>query len=213
VYHCTYVRLRGVSAVAVDAQGRSALQLACLDDYYSHVLTVSTLLANGGWLPELAFDCLLNACIAGNPARLELLLEHACNSSSSSSGSGSGSSSSSSSVISDLVKRPTTVGNYTLLHIAAAWGRLQCVGILLRYGLSANGLTGTAKSPAALAAVDDGQLPALLQREGIKRPPAADRQAVVLLLLRSGAAVETDLMCYDCYSGAVRNVCNSSSNN
>jgi ankyrin repeat protein len=127
---------KGVSAVALDAQGRSALQLACLDDnYYSQVPTVSTLLTNGGWLPELAFDCLLNACIAGDAARLELLLEHASNSNDTSS-----SSSSSSSVISDLVNRTAAGGEYTLLHAAAAWGRLQCVGILLRQGLDVSGL-------------------------------------------------------------------------
>eukprot|EP00953_Heterococcus_sp_UTEX-ZZ885_P027841 14890-Heterococcus_DN1.PRE.3 len=189
---------KGVSAVALDAQGRSALQLACLDDnYYSQVPTVSTLLTNGGWLPELAFDCLLNACIAGDAARLELLLEHASNSSDTSS-----SSSSSSSVISDLVNCTVAGGEYTLLHAAAAWGRLQCVGILLRQGLDVSGLTGADKSPAALATVE--QLPRLLQREGVQRAAASDRQAVVLLLLRSGAAVETDVMHYDCYNKALQ---------
>jgi ankyrin repeat protein len=187
---------KGVSALAIDAQGRSALQLACLEDnyHYSQDLTVRTMLTNGGWLSELAFDCLLNACIAGNATRLELLLENASNSSSSSC----------SSAISDLVSGTTAEGYYTLLHAAAAWGRLQCVGILLRYGLSASGLTATDKSSAALAAIDDDQLPAQLQREGVKRAAASDRQAVVLLLLRSGAAVETGMMQHDCYSKAVQ---------
>jgi ankyrin repeat protein len=197
----------GVSAAALDAEGRSALQLACLHRSQS---TVCALLNNGGWLPELAFDCLLNACIAGDATRLELLLEHASksrsssNSNNSSSSSTSSSNSSSSSAITDLVSGTTAEGEYTLLHAAAAWGRLQCVGILLRHRVSASGLTGAGKSPAALAAAGIDEVPAQLQREGVKRPAGAERQKVVLLLLRSGAAVETDLMCYDCYSGAVQ---------
>eukprot|EP00953_Heterococcus_sp_UTEX-ZZ885_P010941 6350-Heterococcus_DN1.PRE.3 len=191
---------KGVSAVALDAQGRSALQLACLYDDPSKLSTVSTLLSSGGWLPDLGFDCLLNSCIAGDPACFELLLEHASNTSSSSGSS----SNSSSSAISDLVSGTTAGSDYTLLHAAAAWGRLQCVGILLRYGLDASGLSATGKTPAALAASGSDRLPEQLRREGFERPARSKRQKVVLLLLRSGAAVETDMMCYDCYSKAVQ---------
>jgi hypothetical protein len=140
-------------------------------------------------VPELGFECLLNACIAGDPASLELLLEHASSSSSS-----SGSSSSSSSVAADVSRQTTAEGNYTLLHAAAAWGRLQCVGLLLRYGYAAGVLSATGTSPAALAALDNDQLPQQLQRTGVLRPAAPERERVVLLLLRSGAEIEAAAM-------------------
>jgi hypothetical protein len=183
---------KGASTTVLEAQGQSALQLASL---YCGAPAVRTLLRSGGWIPDLGFDCLMNASIAYDPACLELLLEHAGSSSSGNSSSNSSSSNSSSSnSSSDLISRTTAQGKYTLLHAAAAWGRQVSVGILLRYGCAAGALSATGKSPAALAAVDDDQLPAQLQRTGMQRPAVPARQQVVLQLLRSGAETEAAAM-------------------
>jgi Ankyrin repeats (3 copies) len=179
---------KGASTVALDAQGRSALQLACL---HCGELAVRTLLANGGWISVLGFDCLLTACLVNKPACLSLLLEHTVGGTS----SNSSSSSSSSSATTDINRPIVTAGGYTALHAAAAWGRLQCVGMLLRYGYAAGALCITGASPAALAAASS--VPAQLRREGLVRSVEADRQAVVLLLLRSGCPIQM-------YSGAVQ---------
>eukprot|EP00953_Heterococcus_sp_UTEX-ZZ885_P036875 18982-Heterococcus_DN1.PRE.2 len=187
---------KGASTTALDAQGQSALQLASL---YCGALAVRALLRSGGWIPELSFECLLNASIAYDPAGLEQLLEHAGSSSSDNSSSSSSSSS-------DLSSRTTAQGKCTLLHAAAAWGRQVSVGMLLRYGCAVGALSATGKSPAALAAADDDQLPAQLQRTGILRPAVPARQQVVLQLLRSGAEIEAAAMtpAHGVYNSAVQ---------
>jgi hypothetical protein len=76
----------------------------------------------------------------------------------------------------------TAEGAYTVLHAAAAWGRLQCVGMLLRYGYAAGVLSAAGESLAALAALDHDQLPQQLDCDGIERPAGQERQKVVLLL-------------------------------
>jgi Ankyrin repeat len=181
---------KGASTTALDAQGQSALQLASL---YCGALAVRALLRSGDWMPELGFECLLNASIAYDPACLELLLKRERESSSSSSSS-------------DLSSRTTAQGMCTLLHAAAAWGRQVSVGMLLRYGCAVGALSATGKSPAALAAADDDQLPAQLQRTGILRPAVPARQQVVLQLLRSGEEIEAAAMtpAHGVYNSAVQ---------
>jgi ankyrin repeat protein len=49
---------KGVSILALDAQGRSALQLTCL---CCDTATVQLLLDSGGWLDNYANSCLLYA--------------------------------------------------------------------------------------------------------------------------------------------------------
>jgi hypothetical protein len=193
---------KGASTLALDVKARSALQLATL---HCGELAVRTLLSSGDLIPALGFKCLLNACILDKPAWLELMLEHTVGSSSSSSnscGSSSSSSTTGRSASTDASRCTTTASKYTLLHAAAAWGRLQCVGMLLRHGLDAAAVAATGESAAALAAA--GNVPRRLQREGLMRPAAPVREQVVLLLLRSGAAVETDLMHISIFKRAVQ---------
>jgi ankyrin repeat protein len=86
---------KGVIATAVDAEGRSALQLACL---YSDAATVQALVDSGGWLDSLATACLLKVVTAGKHEVLSVLIECAA----------------------DSISTLKYSRNYTLLHAAAA---------------------------------------------------------------------------------------------
>jgi ankyrin repeat protein len=154
---------KGVSIAALDAQGRSALQLACL---YSDCDTVALLFDSGGWLDSLAAACMLNATISGNTDTLTLLIERGI---------------SCSGVISDS-------DGYTLLHAAAAYGRLECAGALMRQGYDATTLTTAGVSAVDAAFADD--IPAVLQRDKVPRPAWCDRQATALMLLKHGVSYD-----------------------
>eukprot|EP00953_Heterococcus_sp_UTEX-ZZ885_P000368 730-Heterococcus_DN1.PRE.4 len=151
----------GVDVTAVDSEGRSALQLACL---YSDTDTVQLLLSSGGWIDSLATICLLNATISGNSHVLAILLELAV---------------SCSNVIDDDT-------GYTLLHAAAAYGWHECAGLLIRHGHTTEALTKQGKSAVDVAFAS--WLPAALKRDKITRSEWPDRAATALLLLKTGCA-------------------------
>jgi ankyrin repeat protein len=132
----------GVSVTALDSQGRSALQLACL---YSDCDTVTLLFDQGGWLDDLAAECMLNATSGGNVDTLILLIERGI---------------SCSGVIDDC--------GLTLIHAAAAYGRLECLGLLMRQGYDAHVISSGGLSAVDIACTDDDV--ELLVREGVKRP-------------------------------------------
>jgi ankyrin repeat protein len=77
----------------------------------------------------------------------------------------------------------------TLLHAAAAYGRLECVSLVLQHGCDANALSSDGVS--ALDMVLATELPASLKRTSIKRPVWFDRTATVELLLHHGANCST----------------------
>eukprot|EP00953_Heterococcus_sp_UTEX-ZZ885_P000367 730-Heterococcus_DN1.PRE.3 len=150
---------RGVDVTALDSEGRSALQLACL---YSNTKTVQLLFDSGGWIDSLAAACMLNATINGNTDTLTLLLKRGI---------------SCSNVIDDD-------SGYTLLHAAATYGRLEGAGMLIRHGYAA-----TTLSVDGVSAVDVAfavELPKALAREGIAAESWAACKPTALLLLQNG---------------------------
>jgi hypothetical protein len=149
----------GVNVLALDSKGKSALQLACL---YCVPDTVQLLLNSGAWLHNLGTACMLNATIAGNANTLAMLLKYSagCNCA-------------------------ITDSGYTLLHAAAAYGRLACAGLLLQHGCDAKALS---KGVSTVEAAFAPELTPSLQGRGIERPVWTARRATAMLMLQHGAA-------------------------
>jgi Ankyrin repeats (many copies) len=163
---------KGVSILALDAQGRSALQLACL---CCDTATVQLLLDSGGWLDSTANSCLRYAIIGGSIETVQLLLARGA-------------------VCTDT---PINSSGYTLLHAAAAWGRRDCSTLLLRNGLLATASSVNGRTPIDLTTLDVPQLPAALLPSNLSCTIVrcdADIEAVMLLLLQCGAAVDAAMM-------------------
>jgi ankyrin repeat protein len=133
---------KGVSPTALDSEGRSALQLACL---HSDTDTVQLLLNSGAWLASLAAACMLNAAIAGAVDTLAVLSERGA---------------------SYTASADAAAGN-TPLHAAAAYGSLECVTALLQHGCDATTLNNAGYSTVDMALADE--LPNKLLRDGIQR--------------------------------------------
>eukprot|EP00953_Heterococcus_sp_UTEX-ZZ885_P000366 730-Heterococcus_DN1.PRE.2 len=155
---CFTLLSKGVEVKPLDSEGRSALQLACL---YCDCDTVHLLFDSGGWIETLAAACMLNVVIAGNTDTLALLLERGINCSS---------------VIDDG-------RGYTLLHAAAAYGRLECAGMLIRHGCEATTLSTDGVSAVDIAFALD--IPALFRRDDLKIEPWESCKATALLLLQN----------------------------
>jgi Ankyrin repeats (3 copies)/Ankyrin repeat len=150
---------KGVDVLALNAQSASALQLACL---YSDTDIVQLLLDSGARLDHLASACMLNATIAGSVDTMAVLCDRG-------------------------VSYSTALDDAefsTLLHVAAAYGRLECVSLLLQHGCGAKTLSSDGVS--VLDMVLTTELPAALKRTSIKRPAWYDRSATAELLLRHG---------------------------
>jgi Ankyrin repeats (3 copies)/Ankyrin repeats (many copies) len=152
---------KGVSPTALDAEGRSALQLACL---YSETDTVQLLLNSGAWLTSLAGACVLNAAIAGAVDTLALLSERGAS------------------------YAATVAAGNTLLHAAAAYGRLECVTALLQHGCDATALNNAGYSTVDMALADE--LPDELLRDDIQRAGWSGERACAMLLLQRGAGYD-----------------------
>jgi ankyrin repeat protein len=73
---------------------------------------------------------------------------------------------------------------YTLLHAAAAYGRHECAGMLMRHGYTAVALATNRESAVDVALAS--RLPNVLKRDNITRPEWPARAATVLMLLKSG---------------------------
>eukprot|EP00953_Heterococcus_sp_UTEX-ZZ885_P025369 13788-Heterococcus_DN1.PRE.2 len=127
---------KGVDVLALNAQGASALQLACL---HSDTGTVQLLLGNGTWLDDLASACMLNATIAGKVDTMTVLCARDV---------------SYSTAIDDAAAS-------TLMHAAAAYGRLECVSLVLQHGCDANALSSDGVSALDMALATE--LPASLK--------------------------------------------------
>jgi ankyrin repeat protein len=156
---------KGVSILALDAQGRSALQLACL---CCNTATVQLLLDSGGWLDSTANGCLLYAVIGGSIDTVQLLLARGA----------------------VCTNTPIDSSGYTLLHAAAAWGRRDCTALLLRSGLLATASSVKGKTPIGLTVVAVPSLPAAVLPSDLSCTVVRcddDVQAVMLLLLQCGA--------------------------
>jgi ankyrin repeat protein len=128
---------QGVDPLALDASGRTALQLACLEQHCNTGTVQALLLAHTDSsssasdssssssssstsssvitpMPaEMSTACLLCATAAGHADILTALLEHGCDPSGT-----------------------VDAAGHTLLHVAAAWGKADCLGLLLQQGLS-----------------------------------------------------------------------------
>jgi Ankyrin repeats (many copies) len=150
--------------LALNAQGASALQLACL---YSDTDTVQLLFDKGAWLDDLTTTCMLNATIAGKADTMTVLCARRV---------------SYSTAIDDAEAS-------TLLHSAAAYGRLECVSLLLQHGCDAKALSSDGVSALDMALATE--LPAALKRASTKRPAWSDRSATAELLLHHGANCST----------------------
>jgi ankyrin repeat protein len=160
---------KGVSPTALDAEGRSALQLACL---YSDTDTVKLLLNSGAWLSSLAAACMLDAAIAGAVDTMVLLSE--CGAS--------------------YTTTATAVAGNTLLHAAAAYGRLECVTALLQHGCDATALNNEGLSTVDVVLADD--VPLALQRDGVQGADWSNERATAMLLLQRGASYEAAALNY-----------------
>jgi ankyrin repeat protein len=132
---------KGVSVLALDAQGRSALQLACL---CCTTATVQQLLDDGSWLDSSANSCLLYAVIGGSIDTVQLLLARRA----------------------VCTSTPIDSSGYTLIHAAAAWGRRDCTALLLRNGLLATAIVND-QTILDLSVVDVPLLPAALLPSGL----------------------------------------------
>jgi Ankyrin repeats (many copies) len=155
---------------ALDSEGRSALQLAGL---YCDCDTVQLLFDSGGWIETLAAACMLNVVIAGNTDTLALLLERGINCSN---------------VIDDD-------SGYTLLHAAAAYGRLECAGMLIRHGFDATTLSTDGVSAVDIAFALD--IPALFRRDDLEIEPWESCKATALLLLQNGCGYDVNKIASD----------------
>jgi Ankyrin repeats (3 copies) len=136
---------KGVTAV--DARGRSALQLACL---YSDAATVQALIDSGGWLDSHGIACMLNATISGQHEFVTALIKRGVDCTAAIDDSG-----------------------YTLLHAAAAYARQKCLDTLLQHVGDAKALTTDGVS--VLDVAFGHELPAVFIRDGVKRPEWCDR--------------------------------------
>jgi ankyrin repeat protein len=165
----------GVSITTFDSQGRSALQLACL---YSDCDTVTLLFDTGGWLDDLAAACMLNATIDGNCDTLALLIERgiSCNG-----------------VIDD--------SGLTLIHAAAAYGRLECLGVLIRQGCDAHVISSDGLSAVDIACTDNDV--EVLARDSVKRPAWSKRQATAKMLLQHGVSCNSSSNLNDDHAAAI----------
>jgi Ankyrin repeats (many copies) len=176
------VLAKGVSILALDAQGRSALQPACL---CCNTATVQLLLDSGGWLDSTANGCLLYAVIGGSKDTVQLLLARG--------------------VV--CTNTPIDSSGYTLLHAAVAWGRRDCTTLLLRSGLLATASVN-GRTTIDLTVLDVPLLPAALLPSKLSCTIVCcddDIQAVMLLLLQCGAPVDAVLMCSNSkYAAAVK---------
>jgi Ankyrin repeats (many copies)/Ankyrin repeat len=154
---------KGVSPTALDTECRSALQLACLN---RDTDTVQLLLNSGAWLSSLAAACMLNAAIAGAVDTLVVLSERGA---------------------SYTIVTDAAAGN-TLLHAAAAYGRLVCVTALLQHGCDATALNNAGYSTVDMALADE--LPDELLREGIQRAGWSGERSCAMLLLQRGSSYD-----------------------
>jgi ankyrin repeat protein len=179
----TTVLSKGVGILALDAQGRSALQLACL---CCDTATAQLLLDSGGWLDSAASCCLLYAIIGGSVDTVQLLLARGA----------------------VCTNTPIDSSGYTLLHAAAAWGRRDCTTLLLRSGLFATASSVSDKTPIDMIVVDVQLLPAAVLPSDLSCTIVrcnADIQAVMLLLLQCRAPVDAAMMCSNSkYAAAVK---------
>jgi Ankyrin repeats (many copies) len=151
---------KGVDVTALDSEGRSALQLACL---YSGSDTVQLLFDSNGWLDSLATACMLNTVIAGNTDTLALLIERGIS-------------------CSDVIDDGST--GYTLLHAAAVYSRLECAGMLIRNGYTAVALAKNGES--AVDSAFEAEIPAVFKRNDIDIKPWELCKPTALLLLQYG---------------------------
>jgi ankyrin repeat protein len=138
---------KGVSVAALDAEGRSALQLACL---HSDTSTVQALVDSGGWLDSHGLACMLNATIAGQHELVTAFITRGID-----------------------CKVMIDDSGYTLLHAAAAYGRQECLDTLLQHGCDVKALTTDGVS--VLDVAFGHELPAVFKRDGVKRPEWCDR--------------------------------------
>jgi Ankyrin repeats (many copies) len=124
---------------------------------------------------------MLNITISGNLDALTLLIERGI---------------SCSNVIDDNT-------SYTLLHAAAAYGRHECAGMLIRHGYAATNLATNGDSAVDVAFAST--LSDVLKRDNITRPEWSDGAATVLMLLTHGCDYNvSNIMHKDEYAEVVK---------
>jgi Ankyrin repeats (many copies) len=161
---------KGASVTALDAQDRSPLLRACL---HSNMDTVQALIDSGGWLDGLGAACLAATTFAGNHELLSVLIE--------------------------LTAGPVSSINYcngcTLLHVAAAYGRLECAGLLIRQGCDTNAVTDDGQSVLDVAFANE-LLPHYDDID-LTRPVWAAREATAMMLLKLGVEYDASKVVAD----------------
>jgi Ankyrin repeats (3 copies) len=213
---------QGVDPLALDASGRTALQLACVQERHSSAATAKALL--------LAHTDSSNSSSSSSTSSCMDITTSSDNSSSSSSSSGSSSGSSSSSsssnsssitvpmpaematacllcavaaghadILTALLEHgcdpsgPVDTANHTLLHVAAAWGRADCLGLLLQQGLSVHAKSDSGSTPLDMIA--SIEVPESLHPEPLEsgKRYIEGMENVGLLLMQHGAALNEEL--------------------
>jgi Ankyrin repeats (3 copies) len=196
---------QGVNPLALDASGRTALQLACLERHKSAATAKALLLAHTDSnssnsastsscmdittssdnisssssssssitkpMPaEMSTACLLCAVAAGHADILTALLEHGCDPSG-----------------------PVDAAGHTLLQVAAACGKANCLGLLLQQGLSVNAKSDSGSTPLDMIA--SIELPESLHPEPLNtgKRYVQGMEDVGLLLMQHGAALNEEL--------------------
>jgi Ankyrin repeats (3 copies) len=76
----------------------------------------------------------------------------------------------------------------TLIHVAAAYGRLECLSLLMRQGYDAHAITNDGWSAIDTACSDD-DIEALV-RDGVQRSAWSERHAVAKMLLQHGVSYD-----------------------
>jgi ankyrin repeat protein len=180
---------KGADPLALDCNGKSALQLACEKSYsdnYSfsnekqrRAATARALLAQeGSWLPGWQSACLMGAVSTNSVDILKVLIEHGF----------------------DCSGKVCPRGG-TLLHCAAGYSSTQCAAVLVQQGADVHATDNDGNSPLEVMVLPELQPARTWEQRGVVWNPA--KTATALLLLQHGAtAVKPAGDCPD-YADAV----------
>ena len=132
---------KGIGILAQNQQGQTVLQLACMR---CDVDTVQ-LIDHGGWTDTLSFECAFHATLGGKLETLQMLVQNY-----------------------SIDLQQTTTEGFSLLHAAAAWHRLDCLGYLLSIGAT-SGNEKLGLSTVDLASKATADLPPTMQYAKLDR--------------------------------------------
>eukprot|EP00953_Heterococcus_sp_UTEX-ZZ885_P007394 4482-Heterococcus_DN1.PRE.2 len=164
---------KGADPLALDCEGKSALQLACEKSYSDNhsfsnekqrrAATARVLLAQeGSWLPGWQSACLMGAVRTDSVDTLKVLIEHGF----------------------DCSGKVCPRGS-TLLHCAAGYSSTQCAAVLVQQGADVHATDNDGNSPLEVMVLPELQPVRTWEQRGVVWNPA--KTATALLLLQHGA--------------------------